>query len=216
MKFSYSRTLAMLALALGLSSCGSKAEFDIEVRVAGVKYDSLVIVDKRSSATMTITADKNKDDAIFIGTFPRGLEYGDEYQLEVGTAPPHQTCVGGATDTAGRLSDIVIGFNCTLVKKNVLGTITFPTTVKPTGLTIINGDDHLFTAIDTSIAYTFTAITYNDSFTLAISNQPTDGKSICKFVPKVPASGTLQPNGFGFNGVMGDDDVVVDVTCTAV
>lgn len=221
MKFRFLRPSLLLALALGLSACGGKATFDINVEISGLEYNGLTLTDRKSNIKLDLPAGTTKI------KFPRTLEYGDEYEIviESGDMPEHQTCVwGGGKDTAGRLSEITVGVSCSVLRPSVLGTITVTaatgaTAGVPTGLILRFGSDFPeFKAADTSTAYGFPGIPYSTDFGLVIAKQPDSAKTTCKLaLPATdPAPGTMGPGNLSFTGTMGDVNVIVNVACTTV
>jgi hypothetical protein len=226
MKLRLLRPAMLLALLLGVSACGSKEEFDIEMTFKGLQYKStagLRVTDRESGIKMgpiepRLTAGNPVD---FTEIFPRRLSYGDAYELYIAPEdqPPHQDCTGGTNrDSAGHLSEIKVVITCALKTPNLTGAVSITPAVTGaalTGLKITNGSVPAFTAVAGSTAYGFNKITYGSTFGLIIVSNPTDNKTVCEFVPKLTTTGTLSADKRTYTGVMGDNDVVVDVVCKA-
>jgi hypothetical protein len=222
MKLSVSRSMMLLALALGLSACGSKATFEVKGTVNGLQYEGLVLTDSVSGARLAVHA----HDTTF--KFPNTIEYGTEYKVVLKPTDPatdqpaHQNCtISYGSDTAGRLASINIIVNCTVNTANLTGTIKVTGTGTaaaglPTGLKLINGSDaSAFVATATSVDYSFAAIPFDQAFGLSIASQPADLKTTCVLVPTAPLV-TNTPDQLSVSGKMGDSNAIVNVACTTV
>ncbi len=207
--------LAALALA-ALSGCGGKASFEIAGSIQGQLYPGLVLKDEVSGQSMTFNAPV----AVQRFAFPNSIDYGTEYDVKVVTSPPHQTCspFSGTADAAGRLASINAVIFCRLTEHTVGGTIKLATgtTGSYVGLKLINGSNDLtpLTITDAAIAvYSYPKITYQMPYGITIFEQPTDKTINCKLVPKVAKASDLPEK---VAGLMGDEDVVIDILCSKI
>lgn len=153
MKYSLARTALALAATLTLASCGGgggKATFPINVIVANVMYDGLILSTNGQDYTVKAPA-KNADGTIpnVTFTFPKQIEYGEVYNVipkgqsttAAGAVPAHQACSAGVagypqTATAGQFATINVYYGCTLNGYALTGTIKGLT---GTGLVLTNG-----------------------------------------------------------------------------
>ena len=222
MKFRFLRPTILTALALALSACGGSNTFPVHVTVEGLVYSPLVLVDNVSGKEFSITPSMLASSTKI--ALPLTLNYGDLYDVVVKPAataplnasgmPPHQNCVvGRGKDTAGRLSEINIGVACNVLSPSVGGAIALPTGKVATGLTIVNGSRPAFVANAASLAYAFTGVVYNTSYTPIITVQPTDTTVHCAF--DTTTGVTMGANNLSYSGTMGDVDVTVNITCTS-
>lgn len=210
MNRSFLRPALLLALAAGLSACGGKATFPVNVTIPtgssegaaydGVVYFPLVLNETVSGQTLTI----NKTGTSV--AFPNTLEYGTSYNVTIAAQPPHQECkIGNAADTAGRRASIEVIAFCTVNRWAVSGKIVIPDGDKAniTGLQLVNGSEQSvpLDVLPTAPVYSFPSIKYDTPFGLTIFRQPSDG-TICKLL------GT--PAVFR----MPDKNVELDITCT--
>jgi|GEM_PF-4633628 len=221
MKFRFLRPTILTALALGLSACGGSNSFPVYATIEGLVYSPLVLIDNVSGKEFSITPAMLASSTKI--ALPLSLNYGDQYDIVVKPAasapsnasgmPPHQSCVVARNkDTAGRLSEINIGVACSVVAPTVGGAIKLATGKVATGLTVVNGSRPAFVANATSVAYGFTGVLYNTSYTPIITVQPTDTTVHCAFVPA--AGVTMGANNLSYTGTMGDVEVTVDIDCT--
>lgn len=206
--------LAAILAAASLAGCGGKATFDINVSVFGLAYPGLILVEKKSGQTITIT-----DITKTTFSFPNTIEYGTEYEVDIAPngQPPHQTCskFGGTSDSAGRTASINAQINCVMNQQTVGGSVTLApgTTGSYVGLKLINGSNDLnpISFIDTSTAaYGYPGIVFNTPYGITIFAQPTDQTIKCKLVPKVAHMGATDDK---VAGIMGDVNVVIDIVC---
>jgi hypothetical protein len=233
MKLRLLRPALLLALALsGLSACGGdKQEYDIKVTFRGLQYETLKVTDLESGVKWSVEKEKDANGnklpfpAEFVRVFPRRLEYGDPYNITVQPTdlPLHQDCVGNSgRDSAGHTAEINVLVTCVLISPDITGSITTTVTgAKLTGLTITNGSAAPFVVPDTTVQtslYQYANITYDTTFGLIITKQPTDGKTKCTFATPAPvvAGQTLSADKLVFSGRMGDDNITLNVNCTAV
>ena len=185
MKFSLIRPAAMLAMALGLASCGGGGDdtYTVAGTVEGLVYPSLVLTNNGSDITVAPPA-KAGDPVTF--AFPNKLEYGDTYSVTVKTQPPHQTCgiderfQLSAADTAGRLAAINARFRCVIKEFTIGGTIT-GLTKDNTGLVLANGSTTGSLSVGaaetntTGTAFEYqmpVQVQYNQSYSVAVITQP--------------------------------------------
>jgi hypothetical protein len=139
-----------LALAAGLSACGGgTSTYTIGGVVTGLEFPGLVLSNNGEDLAITPGGyDEVKDPTTGAitsrtpknvnYTFKNQVDYGDPYDVQVKTPPPHQICAqnGGTTDTAGRLSEINAVISCVLVSNEISGTVTGLTSGT---LTLTNG-----------------------------------------------------------------------------
>ncbi|MCC2957993.1 hypothetical protein LK542_20435 [Massilia sp. IC2-477] len=181
MKFSLIRPAAMLAMALGLASCGGGSDdesYTVAGTVQGLQYSGLVLTNNGEDITVAPPA-KAGDDVTF--AFSRKLEYGDTYNVTVKTRPDHQSCeiLAGNADTAGRLATINARFRCAVIPYAVGGTIT-GLTKDNTGLVLANGSTTgtlTIAAADTNTTgtafpYELAAIPFGQTYSVAVITQP--------------------------------------------
>ncbi|MBB3220342.1 hypothetical protein [Pseudoduganella umbonata] len=112
MKATYLGT-AVLAAALALAGCGGKSEFTI----TGGFYDSLGNLVPLKNPGLVLA---NGDDEISVpvGTttfsFPKTVEYGNNYNVVVKTQPQHMTCSPqSSAGVAGRMESVAVALSCT-------------------------------------------------------------------------------------------------------
>jgi hypothetical protein len=177
------RHVFALALALSLSACGGgKATFTVAGTVFGLQYGPLVLTTNGQDTTVnpdpTVkppVADVTKTPVPNVTfQFAKQLEYGDEYDVTVKTAAPHQDCIVSPTyekDTAGRLASINIPVSCTLQQHLIGGTITGLTA---DGLVLTNGSTGgTFTAPSGSTGFTFgSAVQFGDTYGVTVLSNP--------------------------------------------
>jgi hypothetical protein len=205
MKLSVMRPALVLALALGLASCGGKAGFTVAGTVSGLKYDGMVLT--TNGMTVKVDAPAATSTAPVAFAFPDQIEYGELYDVKI-TNPAHQTCsfVGPTgTNTAGRLETINVMIECVLNAKTIGGKVLNLTSK---GLVLANGSTG-GTVSPTPEAATFTfplSIPYDQTYGITVQTQPSDPK---------PQTCTVISNGAG---TMRDDpvtDIVVDCSPAA-
>jgi hypothetical protein len=175
MKLTFTRTTALLAMAVGLAACGGKAKFELGGPVAGVVYTGLEVTNVTNGDKTTIAPKATSF------KLNQTLEYGQPYDVKITVTPPHQTCnLYSGADTAGRLSTISIGIECSIQRFTIGGTVTgmpatFPDGTTASGLKITNGNDTR--AIEISGAYTMPGtVAYNSTYSVGITSQPTGKK----------------------------------------
>lgn len=185
MKFSLIRPAGMLALALGLASCGGGGDdtYTVAGTVIGLEYPSLVLSNRGEDVSVAPPA-KLGDPVTF--AFGNKLEYGDTYNVTIKTQPPHQTCRVdpvyslSAADTAGRLAVINARFEC-FVNAYTLGGKVTGLTKDNTGLVLTNGSNTGTTTVIPSTTDTTGAafdyqmagsVKYNETYSVAVITQP--------------------------------------------
>eukprot|EP01114_Cavostelium_apophysatum_P001021 TRINITY_DN10881_c0_g1_i1.p1 TRINITY_DN10881_c0_g1~~TRINITY_DN10881_c0_g1_i1.p1 ORF type:complete len:217 (-),score=52.19 TRINITY_DN10881_c0_g1_i1:412-1062(-) len=185
MKFSLIRPASMLAMALGLASCGGGGDdtYTVAGTVEGLAYPSLVLSNNGTDITLAPPA-KAGDPVSF--SFPNKLEYGDTYNVTVKTPPPHQSCGVdprfqlSAADTAGRLATINARFVCVINEYSLGGTIT-GLTKDNTGLILANGSTTGSLSVaaaetnTTGTAFEYQLpvnVPYNQTYSVAVITQP--------------------------------------------
>lgn len=195
MKSILTRGALAAALALSLASCGGgKATFTIGGTVQGLKHGPLVLTTNGMDVTVPPKSTAG-DDVSY--SFPKQLEYGDEYSVSVKTQPPHQTCgSGNYFDTAGRLTAINVVFSCTTNAYTIGGTVTGLTAGN---LVLVNGSTSgTVTVAAGTTKYGFPAVTWGDTYGVTVLTQPAG-------LTCTVANGT---------GIMGDAAVEnINVTC---
>ena len=216
MNRSFMRPALLLALALGLSACGGKATFPINVTIDtsqndGLVYTPLVLTDAISGQKLTIDRTGTNTH-----TFANTLEYGTEYNVTVTGQPPQQNCqVSGGADTAGRRASIDIIVLCNVNRFAVSGAVTIPTggTGNITGLQVVNGSEQALPLdiVPATPAYTFPNVKFDAAFSLTIFRQPTDGTVCTLKTTKAPANTQLTPTTATFR--MPNEAVTVDISC---
>lgn len=228
MKLSVSRSLMVMALALGLASCGSKATFQIKGSIVEglankTSYGPLTLTESVSGTKLVLQQGTSTFE------FPGTIEYGTPFKVIIGATgpvsdqPPHEDCVVlNGNDTAGRQAAINVVVSCTIQTHSLIGTITVTgaggaAKGLPTGLKLINGSDTVgFTATDASVDYVFPTIPYDQTFGLVIAAQPTPPatgpKTTCVLVPTAPYVASADK--LSVSGKMGDANAVVNVECT--
>jgi hypothetical protein len=168
--------LAALALVLSLTACGGgKATFTIGGHVSGLVYTGLVLntngMDTTVAPPPTIATDAN---AMAAYSFPKQLEYGEQYLVAVKTNPLHETCTVSpyyAQDTAGRLASIDIPVSCTLNSFLIGGTISGLTV---DGLVLTNGTTGgTYTANTGATSFIFAnPVVYGTTYGVTVLTQP--------------------------------------------
>jgi hypothetical protein len=201
MKSSLMRPALALTLVLGLSACGGKASFPIGVTITGLQYPDL----KLSTNGMELAVNPPATAGATVTTsFPKSIEYGEEYKVLVTHQPAHQVCGPINTfdrswwNTAGLLAVINAQLTCSLVANPVGGPITG---LKADGLVLANGSSvgTLAVAKDAT-TYAFPAVNFGVTYGITVFAQPTG--QVCK----------VGPNGTGTMG----DAAVSDIAITCV
>ena len=213
MKSSLIRPALALALAASLAACGGsdKAEFIVAGSVTGLVYDGLVLTN--GGVPLKVAPPTTAGGPVRFA-FPDKLEYGDTYNVQVGTDPDHQNCGAVApadglyannADTAGRLRTIDISISCNIDTYTVGGTITGLTGA---GLVLANGSTGgTYSAAapttppsTTPITYALPVVAFGTTYGVTVTKQPAG--QVCT---------VANPT-----GIMGDAEVKnVNVTCVA-
>jgi hypothetical protein len=205
MKLSLMRPALVLALALGLASCGGgKAGFDVAGSISGLKYSGLEL----STNGMTINPSAPTDPST-VSTefkFPNQIEYGEVYDVQITKQPDHQQCAilsyglgSTGTNTAGRLEKINVLIECALATKTIGGKVVGLTSK---GLVLANGSTGgTVSPTPETPAFVFPAIPYGQTYGITVLTQPHDPK---------PQTCTVISNGVGTMGDKEVTDVVVD------
>lgn len=201
MKSSLIRPALALALVAGLSACGGggKATFTIGGTIGGLEYTGLKLTSNGQEISINPPA-KAGENVSF--SFPRQIEYGDVYNVQVKQDPLHQRCGPAGqfpnnSDTAGRLAVINVLISCTVNQYTIGGKITGLTA---DGLVLANGSGggNLLVPKDAKEYVMPLPVAYNVTYGIAIIEQPAG--LICTVAN--PA------------GTMGDANVTnVDITC---
>jgi hypothetical protein len=199
------RPALVLALALGLASCGGKAGFTIAGSVSGLKYDGLEL---STNGMKTNVAKPATPTTAAPFAFADQIEYGVEYKVTITKQPAHQVCAVLAptgTNTAGRLTTINVLIECAPVTGTISGKVNNLTSK---GLVLANGSTGgTVSPTPEAPTFIFPAIPYDQSYGITVQTQPND--------PKPQTCTVTSANGVG---VMDDDgvtDVVVDCTPAA-
>ncbi|MFC0254156.1 hypothetical protein [Massilia consociata] len=204
MKFSLIRPASVLALALGLASCGGGEDtYPIAGTVNGLVYPGLVLTANGNTLSVAPPA-KAGEDVRFV--FPKELKYGDEFRVTVTGQPAHQTCgiprelERSSYGTGGELAQINAYIQCSINAYEIGGEITgLPGN---TELVLANGSSGgTFTAnptVDGVIKYALPAVQYGVTYGVTVLKQPAG--HFC----------TVQNP----TGTMGDEPVTnINVTC---
>jgi len=195
------RPALALALAAGLAGCGGsdKAEFVVGGAVYNLAYPNLQL--STNGTTIDVAPPAKTGDAVTY-SFPNKLEYGDEYNVQITRQPLHQTCSLTSAyptnaDTAGRLAQINVQYNCTINPYLIGGTITGLTA---TGLVLANGSTGgTVTPAKDATSYAFSLkVPYGQTYGVTVLTQP-EGLTCTVANP---------------TGMMGDADVTnISVSC---
>jgi hypothetical protein len=175
MKLTFLRTSVLLALALGLTACGGgKATFVLGGPVTGLKYPGLVITNVTNGDAVTVAPPATAGNTSY--ALGKTVEYGETYNVQITSAPAHQTCVlSGGSDTAGRLASISIQVDCAIQSFSIGGTVTGlkeTGTATLTGLVLGNGADRL--AVEKNAAYVMPLqVPYAETYGVYVLTQPT-------------------------------------------
>lgn len=198
MKSSLMRPAIMLALALGLASCGGKAGFTVAGTVTGQQFPGLIL----TTNGMDVAVDPPVAPVTTANfSFPNQISYGDVYDVTVKQQPLHQTCGPAsavlATNTAGRLAQISVPFSCALNAYPISGTVSGLTA---DGLVLVNGSTGGSVTLATgATGFALPAVTFGVTYGVTVQTQPAG------LVCSVDSKGT---------GVMGDAAVTdIGVTC---
>jgi hypothetical protein len=200
MKSSLMRPALALTLVLGLSACGGKASFPINVTVSGLQYPGLVLSTNGMDLAVSPPATAG---APVTASFPKPIEYGEEFMVLVKTQPPHQSCTTNPLDrswhnTAGLLAVINAQVSCALVANSIGGPITG---LKADSLVLTNGSTGgTLTLAKDATTYAFPAVQFGTTYGISVLTQPTG--QVC----------TVGPNGTGTMG----DTAVADIALTCV
>jgi hypothetical protein len=199
MKLSLMRPALVLALALGLASCGGKAEFPIAGSVSGLTQDSLEL--SSNGMKITVNAPPATSTLPVEFKFPNPIEYGDVYKVEITRKAAHQSCtVLNGTNTAGRLATIDVMINCVPIANTISGKVVGLTSK---GLVLANGSTGgTVSPTPEAPTFIFPAIPYGQTYGITVQAQPTD--------PKIQACTVTSANGVGTMGDLEVKDVVVD------
>lgn len=167
MKSSFLRPALALALALGLSACGGSAKFTVNGTVTGQAYPGLVLTNNGTDLPIAVGA------TTF--SFPGSLEYGDTYNVQVKTNPPHQTCEPNAqynSDTAGRTATINVPIRCLTNTFSLGGKVTGLTA---DGLVLTNGTaGGTVTVAKGAAGFIFAVpVAFGQSYGVTVLTQPT-------------------------------------------
>jgi hypothetical protein len=206
------RSASLLALALGLASCGGGGDDDnytVKGTVSGLVYPTLVLSNGGSDINV-VPAAKPGDPVTF--SFPNKLEYGDTYNVTVKANPAHQSCRVdqfaplSAADTAGRLASIDVRMEC-FVNSYALGGKVTGLTKDNTGLVLANGSTTGATNIVPS-----TTDTTGAAFDYALPTTVNFGVTYAVVIVAQPVGRTCTvENGVG---TMGDAPVTnVNINC---
>ena len=181
------RSASVLALALGLASCGGGGDDDnytVKGTVSGLVYPTLVLSNNGTDDVNVAPPAKAGDPVSF--SFSKKLEYGDTYLVTVKANPAHQTCRVDQfaplsyQDTAGRLASIDVRMECFVNAYAVGGKVT-GLTKDNTGLVLANGSNTGTTNIipsttdTTGVAFDYalpTSVNYGVTYSVVVVTQP--------------------------------------------
>ncbi|HEV7813945.1 MAG TPA: hypothetical protein VGP06_02450 [Janthinobacterium sp.] len=178
MKSSPLRLFAALLLTLGLAACGGKATYTIN----GTFINSIGTITPLANAGLVLVNNGNGDTvAVPAGattfTFPKTINYGDPYDIEVQTPPNHMNCVMSSNiDSGGHTATIAVYADCVQNIHFLSGTVYgLPTTVTDTPLTLTNGSNNTPLIYDPTVAtFTFPAeVTEGTTYGVTVLTQPT-------------------------------------------
>ncbi|SFD36573.1 hypothetical protein [Massilia yuzhufengensis] len=180
------RPACVLAVALGLASCGGGGDDNYAVAgsVDGIVYPGLVLLNNGGSDLPVAPPAKPGDAVSF--SFANKLEYGDTYNVTIKNQPLHQTCAVhrnfplSASDTAGRLAAINVRMEC-FINDNPIGGKVTGLTKDNTGLVVANGSTSGTVSIipsttdTTGAAFDYTMpieVFYGETYGVTIVTQP--------------------------------------------
>jgi len=183
------RPAGVLAMALGLASCGGGGDDDsytVAGTVEGLQYPGLVLT--TNGGDLPVSPPAKAGDAVNF-VFPKRLEYGDEFKVTVKTQPAHQFCQAPEETgyfrttygTAGQLAQINARFACTVNAYPIGGKVT-GLTKDNKGLVLANGSTTGSTAIiaaetnTTGAAFDYQmilAVPYGQTYGVVVVTQPT-------------------------------------------
>ena len=176
MKSSFLRPAMALALALGLSACGGKANFTVGGPVEGLVHPGLVLTNNGGN-DLPVAAGSTSY------AFPNSIEYGEAFAVKVKTSPIHQTCVAIERDpangvcspacgTAGQTATVSAPVFCSLNAFTIGGKVSGLTA---DGLVLTNGTaGGTATIAKDATAFTFAAtVKFGDTYGVTILTQPT-------------------------------------------
>lgn len=196
MKTILTRGALSAVLALSLAACGGgKATFTVGGTVSNLRYGTLVLTTNGQDVSVSPKSTAGEEVSY---SFPKQLEYGDEYSVSVKTQPPHQTC--GSTDyydTAGRRASINVAFTCVINSNSIGGTVAGLTA---DGLVLTNGSTSGTVTLNKgTTSFVFPPVYWNETYGVTVLTQPAG-------LTCTVANGT---------GTMGDAKVEnISVTCT--
>jgi len=210
MKSSLIRPALALALGAALAGCGGsdKAEFVVKGTISGIVYPGAVLTTNGMELAIAPPATPG---ATVSFEFPNKLEYGDVYNVVFKSEPNNQSCftpqntIPNFNDTAGRLAEIAITYQCAVDPYSIGGTISGLTA---DGLVLANGSTggtltvaKPAAGVTTPITYTFAGpVLFGTTYGVTVLTQPTG--QVCTI-----ANAT---------GVMGAANVTnINVTCVA-
>lgn len=167
--------LGTAVLALVLAGCGGKSEFTI----TGTFYDASGFVTGVKNPGLELA---NGDDVIAIPvgatafSFPRTVEYGDNFNVVVKTQPQHMTCSPVNTSgTAGRTESVTIPITCSQNTYSVLVAVKGLAAAGATTdakLQLINGSS-VVEILSTAPSANFGSIPVGSAYGITIFQQPT-------------------------------------------
>lgn len=188
MKTTLMRSAAMLALALGLASCGGGGDggdYTVRGTVVGLAYTGLKLTNGGDTIDVAPAGGGNVSYA-----FPTKLDYADMYHVKVASKPEHQTCAvvtpglesGEANygrDSAGRLTEINVVVQCAVDTHAVI--VSIPKPLK--GLQLTNGslggtitlDGTEVPVAPATVVKKAFIVAYGDSYGITILKQPETG-----------------------------------------
>lgn len=187
MKFSLIRSASMLALTLGLASCGGGGDdtYTVAGSVTDLVYPGLVLTNNGADLAVAPPATPSAGSETPFA-FPNKLEYGDTYSVTVKTNPAHQSCNVhpsfplSTADTAGRLASINARILCTVNSYGIGGEVTGLTAAN-TGLVLANGSTGGTVPVSRAATDTTTAaiqyvlpfpVTYGVTYGVTVLTQP--------------------------------------------
>ncbi len=159
--------LAPVALVLAVAGCGGKASFTVGGAISGLTYPGLVLTNNGDRITVPAGATSY--------SFPKSIEYGDEYTIAIEKDPDHQTCgaANGASTlkgAAGYTETISVPIICVIKTYKLSGTVSGLTAA---GLVIANGNGSEWPIAKDATTFAYPdAIASQTAYGLAVITQP--------------------------------------------
>lgn len=180
MKSSHLRTSAALALTLALAACGGKEAYTVKGTITNTAFSAitplgnagLVLENTKNGDTVTVPAGATTF------SFPKTIDYGEEFNVTVKTQPNHMTCVvpsSGTTNagSAGHNVEIAAVVGCAQNAYTIGGTITG---LQTSTLILTNGATTFTPAVASpvtaTLAYSFDSVAVGNTYGMVIQSAP--------------------------------------------